>query len=108
MLRVTDRGYGAWRDSPMSQRAIRHEMLVETIVNIHRASRGCYGARRVHAELVHGLGISVGRDQVARVLARTGLRRLADTRERYVNREHLVTTEDLINRNFTATAPDQL
>lgn len=92
----------------MSQRTIRHEMLAETIANIHRASRGCYGARRVHAELVHGLGIRVGRDQVAQVMARTGLRGLAGTRKRYVNREHLVTTEDLVNRNFTATAPDQL
>ncbi len=108
MLRVTERGYRAWRDRPMSQRTIRHEMLAETIANIHRASRGCYGARRVHAELVHGLGIRVGRDQVARVMARTGLRGLAGTRKRYVNREHLVTTEDLVNRDFTATAPNQL
>ena len=108
MLRVTDRGYRAWRDRPMSQRTIRHEMLAETIANIHRASRGCYGARRVHVELVHGLGIHVGRDQVARVMVRTGLRGLAGTRKRYVNREHLVTTEDLVNRNFTATAPNQL
>ncbi len=92
----------------MSQRTIRHEMLAETIANIHRASRGCYGARRVHAELVHGLGIRVGRDQVARVMVRTGLRGLAGTRKRYVNREHLVTTEDLVNRNFAATAPNQL
>ncbi len=38
----------------MSQRTICHEMLAETIANIHRASRGCYGARRVHAELGHG------------------------------------------------------
>ncbi len=41
-------------------------------------------------------------------MARTGLRGLAGTRKRYVNREHLVTTEDLVNRNFTATAPNQL
>lgn len=108
VLRVTDRGYRAWRVRPMSQRTIRHEMLAETIANIHRASRGCYGARRVHAELVHGLGMRVGRDQVARVMERTGLRGLAGIRKPYVNREHLVTTEDLVNRNFTATAPNQL
>lgn len=73
VLRVTDRGYLAWRGRPMSRRTIRHEMLAETITNIHRASRDCYGVRRVHAELVRGLGIHVGRDQVAQVISRTGL-----------------------------------
>jgi transposase InsO family protein len=108
VLRVTERGYRAWRDRPASQRTLRHQMLAETVANIHRASRGCYGIRRVHAELVHGLGIPVGRDQVARVMQDTGLRGLSGTRKRYVNREHLITTEDLVNRNFTATAADQL
>jgi len=108
VLRVTDRGYRAWRDRPMSQRHIRHEMLAETIANIHQASRGCYGVRRIHAELVRGLGIQVGRDQVALVMQRTGIRGIAGTRKRYVNREHLITTEDLVQRNFTATAPNQL
>jgi putative transposase len=92
----------------MSQRRIRHEMLAETIASIHRSSRACYGVRRVHAELVHGLGIQVGRDQVALVMSRLGLRGISGTRKRYLNREHLITTEDLVERNFTATTPNQL
>lgn len=108
VLRVTERGWRAWRDRPMSQRAIRHAMLAETIANIHRASRRCYGVRRIHAELVYGLGIEVGRDQVAAVMARAGIRGLSGTRKRYVNREHLLTTEDLVDRNFTASRPNQL
>jgi putative transposase len=107
-LRVTDRGYRAWRDRPMSQRTIRHEMLAEAIANIHRASRGCYGVRRVHAELVKGLGIHVGRDQVGLIMSRTGLRGISGTRRRYVNREHLITAADLVNRRFTADRPNQL
>lgn len=59
---MTERGWRAGRDRPLSQRAIRHAMLVETIANIHRTSRGVYGIRRVHAELTMGLGIEVGRD----------------------------------------------
>lgn len=108
VLRVTERGYRAWRDRPLSQRGVPHAMLTETIANIHRASRGCYGVRRIHAELVHGLGISVGCDQVARVMARVGIRGLAGTRRRYINRDPLITTEDLVNRKFTASGPDQL
>jgi len=83
-------------------------MLAEAIANIHQASRGCYGVRRIHAELARGLGIQVGRDQVALVMQRTGIRGIAGTRKRYVNRQHLITTEDLVQRNFSATAPNQL
>ncbi len=108
VLRVTDRGYRAWRDRPQSQRQIRHEMIAEAIANIHRASRGCYGFRRMHAELVHGLGIMVGRDQVRAIMKNTGIRGISGTRKRYVNREHLITTQDLVNRNFTASAANQL
>ena len=83
-------------------------MLAETIANPHRSSHSCYGVRRVHAELVNGLSIQVGRDQVALVMSRLGLRGISWTRKRYVNREHLITTEDLVGRNFTATSPNQL
>jgi len=70
--------------------------------------RGCYGVRRIHAELARGLGIQVGRDHVELVMQRTGIRGIAGTPKRYVNRQHLITTEDLVQRNFTATAPNQL
>src|SRR5699024_3019763 len=54
------------------------------------------------------LGIQVGRDQVGLVMQRTGIRGITGTRKRYVNRQHLITTENLVRRNFTATAPNQL
>jgi len=59
VLPVTYRGYRSWRDRPMSQRNIRHEMLAETLANIHQASPGCYGIRWVHIELVRRLDIQV-------------------------------------------------
>ena len=83
-------------------------MLAEAIANIHRSSRACYGVRRAHAELVNGLGMRVGRDQVALVMSRLGLHGISGTRKRYVNREHLITAEDLVQRKFTATARNQL
>lgn len=41
-------------------------------------------------------------------MVRTGLCGLAGNRKQYVSREHLVTAEDLVNRNFTAMALNQL
>lgn len=83
-------------------------MLAELISQIHSQSRGCYGKRRVWAELTMGMGIKVGREQVASIMNTLGLRGISGTRKRYVNRDYLVTHEDLVNRNFTATAVNQL
>lgn len=68
----------------MSQRHIRHEMLAETIANIHQPHELAMG-RRIHAEFVRGLGIQAGRDQVGLVMQRTGIREIAGTRKRYVD-----------------------
>ena len=46
--------------------------LTETIVAVHAASYGTYGARRVHAELRLGQNILVGRMQVARLMRCSG------------------------------------
>jgi len=58
VLGVSESGYYAWRKRPRSARAIRHVWLTDRIRAVHAASRGTYGARRVHAELVLGQGIS--------------------------------------------------
>jgi len=108
MLRLSDRGFRAWRDRPISQRRIRHKMRAEAIANIHRSFRACHGVRPVHAELVNGLGMKVGRDQVALVMSRLGLRGISGIRKRYVNREQLITAEDLMQRKITAAARNQL
>ena len=50
-----------------------HAMLLEVIGEIHHASRRTYGARRVHAELVHGRGVAVARCTVELVMRRNGL-----------------------------------
>ncbi|MGH8926350.1 MAG: transposase [Acidimicrobiia bacterium] len=40
---------------------------------VHTASRGTYGANRVHAELTMGHGITVGHNAVAILMQRAGL-----------------------------------
>ena len=49
-----------------------HE-LTNTIIEVHRQSRGTYGAPRVHAELRLGAGIRVGRKRVARLMRNAGI-----------------------------------
>ena len=74
----------------------------------HAASRGTYGAPRIHAELT-AKGMRVGRKRVARLMSQTGLAGVS-------RRKFVVTTAksdsrqapDLVKRDFTASVPDRL
>ena len=73
VLNVTDSGYYAWRSHGPSARAVRHALVTETIRQVHLASRGTYGYRRVHAELTMGRGLVVGHGTVELLMARAGI-----------------------------------
>ena len=87
----------------------RTTALIAEIRAAHAASSGTYGAPRIHAELA-AKGIRVGRKRVARLMPQAGLAG--------VSRRKFVTTTidagwarqapDLVERNFTAEAPDRL
>lgn len=67
VLGVSPSRYYAWRKRPMAARTRADVELTAHIDAIHRASRGTYGAPRVHAELA-ALGIHVGPKRVARLM----------------------------------------
>jgi putative transposase len=73
LLGVAESGYYEWLKRPPCMRSLRHVSLTELIRQVHIASRGTYGSRRVTAELVLGRGISVGHGQVELLMARAGL-----------------------------------
>jgi len=79
VLDLAESTFYAARDRPPSTRAIRHAWLTDHIIDIHTASRGTYGARRVYAELTIGRGVSVGHHAVELLMARAGLKGLAPT-----------------------------
>jgi len=100
-------GYYAWRRRSLSARAVRHAMLLEVIGEVHQQSRGTYGSRRVHAELVHGRGLVVARCTVELVMRRNGLAGLPG-RPRYHKIPNLPSAGDLVDRRFRRDGPDQL
>ena len=107
VLRVSESGYYEWRGRAPSVRAVRHAWLTEQIQAVHLASRGTYGSRRVHAELTLGLGITVGHGAVEMLMHRAGIKGLPGSR-RPRPRHQTPTASDLVNRQFTRPAPDQL
>ncbi|NKY31443.1 IS3 family transposase [Nocardia gamkensis] len=106
---VSESGFYHWRSRPPSQRAIRHAWLTDQIRAVHAASRGTYGAPRVHAEftLGIGLGIGVGYNQVELLMARAGIKGLPGVK-RARPRHQGPTAGDLVNRAFTRSRPNQL
>jgi hypothetical protein len=94
VLNVSDSGYYAWRVRPPSNRAIRHAWLTDLITEVHGASRGTYGALRVHAELTMGRGIVVGHNAVAMLMRRAGLQGAYGRRRRLPHQTP--TADDLV------------
>lgn len=107
VLGVSESGYYAWRKRAPSARAIRHAWLTDLIGEVHLASRGTYGARRVHAELVLGRGVSVGHQAIELLMHRAGITGLTG-RSRYRRAPHSASAADLVKRDFARSQPDQL
>jgi transposase InsO family protein/transposase-like protein len=106
-LGVSRSGYYAWAARAPSPRAIRHAWLTDLIGTAHHASRGTYGAPRIHAELVLGHGITVGRNTISLLMRRAGLAGLpAHSHGKRTKR--LITVTDLVRRDFRRDGPNQL
>src|SRR5438128_3812575 len=83
-------------------------VLVERIRAIHAASKGTYGAPRIHAELEEE-GRHIGKKRVARLMREAGLAGVS--RRRFVKttvRDGARQAPDLVDRDFTAERPNLL
>lgn len=110
VLNVSRSGYYEWRDWPLSDRDQENEVLVKTIEQIHVDSRGTYGSPRVHAELTLGLGLTVNRKRVERLMREAGIQGLYRRKRSWttVRDPAAEPAPDLVNRQFTVTEPDRL
>jgi putative transposase len=110
VLGLSRSGYYAWLSRPPSAREVFDRQLSEAIVGIFDDSRRTYGAPRVRTALADDHGVHVGKKRVARLMRRAGLQGVS-RRRRHVHTTVSDGSEpapDLVNRNFTADAPDQL
>jgi putative transposase len=86
---------------------VRHALVTETIRQVHLASRGTYGYRRVHAELTMGRGLIVGHGTVELLMARADLKGATGAPKWRRARPDLLAT-DLVDRRFSREGVDQL
>ena len=107
VLEVSESGYYEWRNRAPSARETRHEWLTDLIRQVHQTSRGTYGARRVHAELVLGHGISVGHGAVEMLMRRARITGVTG-RPKWRHSKPDNIARDLVDRAFARSEPNQL
>ena len=110
VLNVSTSGYYEWRSRPASERDVEQAYLMHAIREVHAASYGTYGHRRVHAELTMGRRLEVSHGRVERLMRSTGLQGVHRRRLRGCTRrdEAATPSADLVERRFTPDGPNRL
>lgn len=108
-LPIAPQTYYAARDREPSARAVSDERTLVEIRRVHKVNYGVYGARKVHAELRRE-GHPVARCTVERLMRKDGLRGVLRDKSPRTTRPGPETDRpgDLVEREFTAAAPDRL
>jgi transposase InsO family protein len=108
VLDVSTSGYYAWTERGASCRLRRDVDLGAKVRAAHAASKGRYGSPRVHAEL-RAAGEKVGRKRIARLMKQAHLegRKRRRFRKTTDSNHPLPIAPNLLERDFTATAPNQ-
>lgn len=109
LLGVARSGYYEWQRCPESSRAREDRQLQQQIEEIHHEKQRTYGSPRIHQEL-RERGTRCARKRVARLMRGAGLRSKRTRRFRVTtqSRHRFDLAPNVLNRDFTASGPDQV
>ena len=108
-LEIAPTTYWSAKTRPACPRKIRDAEMGPKIEAIWVKNYSVYGRRKL-AKAARRAGLDIGRDQVARLMRDHGIRGASREKKRFTTHADpaAVRAPDLVKRNFTATAPDQL
>jgi putative transposase len=109
LLPIAPSTYHQARRRPISARAVRDAKLKVEIARVHAGHFGVYGARKVWRQL-HREGIAVARCTVERLMGELGLEgvRRGKPHKTTTPADSSARPADLVERDFSATRPNQL
>ena len=110
VLQVAPSTYYATERRPPCRRKVEDAALKEPIRTVYQGQFEVYGAEKLWRQL-HREGLAVGRDRVARLLGELGIAgatRAKTARTTVRAKPEQPLPADLVHRNFTATAPNEL
>lgn len=101
--------YYSAKSRPLSARAVRDAVMMPVLLALWQANYSVYGARKLWIAATKA-GHEIGRDQVARLMRELGIRGVKRSRRVRTTRrdETAARSPDLVERDFTATAPNEL
>lgn len=108
MFSIERSGYYAWEKRKPSKQALANETLDTKIAKIFEFHHGRYGAIRIRDEL-REQGVSCGKNRIARRMKHLGLHAKARKKFKVTtdSKHNLPVAPNLLNRGFTATAPNK-
>ena len=108
LAEVSRSGYYAWASRPPSARATANAAVLAEICEIHQLSRGTYGRPRICGQL-RRRGLRVNHKRVAALMRHAGIVGVSNRRRWRASGPNRVPAPapDLLERDFTATAPNQ-
>jgi putative transposase len=107
VLGVSRQGYYRYKRRPLSATQLRRQWLTGLIREVHVASRGTYGYRRVHAELTMAMDVQVSSRLVSVLMTQAGIYGLPGP-TRVKRLKGVATAEDLVNRKFHRLRANEL
>jgi len=108
VLEVSRSGYYRWLNRKPSQRELDNQRLDAEICEIYEKSKGRYGSPKITREL-RDRGRRVGKNRVAKRMRKAGLRSRIRRKYRVTtdSKHNLPVAPNLLERDFTAQAPDR-
>ena len=109
VLNVSTGGYYAWKKRKPSAQQQRREQFTDAVETFHEDSKGAYGYRKIHEDIIEGFDVPCCLETVRRIMKDKGLR---STR----GRKFVVTTdsnhtmpvaENILDRNFESDASNE-
>ena len=106
-LGVSRQGYYRYKRRATSATQLRRQWLIGLIREVHVASRGTYGYRRIHAELTMAMNVRVSYRLVSVLMTQAGIYGLPGP-ARVKRLRGVATADDLVNRKFHRLRPNEL
>ena len=108
VLRVSSRGYRAWRDRPMCQRQRDDMVILSHLREQRRLSLGSYGRPRMTEELLEP-GLEVGHRRVGRLMRENGIKAVRTRKYKATtgSNHSFAVAPNLLDWDFSADAPNR-
>lgn len=102
VLKVSRSSYYQYLKKKPSKRDLENNNIAKAIIDIHKASKGRYGAHKIHASL-NAIGVTISIKRTQRLMKKIGVKSIITKKYRPSTSKHKVEEkENILKRDFQA------